>query len=339
MTDEALVGFARALRAEGLPVGTGRALDFLRAVSLAGVEELYWAGRATLIGKPSEIPVYDEVFHAWFGERPEVLEVPRSKVTVVVDETGLGGRASAAEALRRKSFAELRPDELAELAEIAARMRLAVPERRTRRYREARRGDPDLRRTLRRSFRGAGEAHELARRRRRRKPRRLVLLLDVSRSMSVYSQALAVVAHGVLRSDRRWEAFCFGTRLTRVTRALKGSDPNEALARAAAEVLDWDGGTRIGESLKAFLDRHGHGGLARGAVVVVCSDGLETGDPALLREQMVRLERLAHRVIWLNPLKQSPAYEPLARGMAAALPSIDHFASGHTLDAFAEALR
>jgi uncharacterized protein with von Willebrand factor type A (vWA) domain len=165
-----------------------------------------------------------------------------------------------------------------------------------------------------------------------------VLLLDVSRSMSPYSQALAVVAHGVLRTNRRWEAFCFGTRLTRVTRALAGSDPNAALERAAAEVLDWDGGTRIGDSVKAFLDRHGHGGLARGAVVVLCSDGLEIGDPELLRAQMERLARLAHRVVWLNPLKESPAYEPLARGMRAALPFVDRFASGHNLLSVEDAL-
>ena len=127
-------------------------------------------------------------------------------------------------------------------------------------------------------------------------------------------------AHAALRADKRWEAFCFGTRLTRVTRQLEGADPDEALSRAAAEVLDWDGGTRIGESLKRFLDEYGHSGLARGAVVVICSDGLEVGDPALLAEQMARLSRLAYRVVWLNPLKEDPAYEPLARGMQAALP-------------------
>ena len=321
-----------------MAVGPGRIREFCLAASLAGAEHLYWAGRATLVARPAEIPVYDAVFRAFFGPRA-VHSLPRPRVTETIEETALGARASYAEVLRHKSFADLTKDDLEALAELAAQVTLAVPERRTRRYREARRGLPDLRRTLRRSFRAGGEAHELARRRRRRRPRRLILLLDVSRSMSPYSQALAVVAHGVLRSDRRWEAFCFGTRLTRVTRALAGSDPNAALERAAAEVLDWDGGTRIGESVKAFLDRFGHGGLARGAVVVVCSDGLEVGDPELLREQMERLARTCHRVIWLNPLKQSPAYRPLARGMAAALPSLDRFESGHSLAAFAEALR
>jgi hypothetical protein len=138
-------------------------------------------------------------------------------------------------------------------------------------------------------------------------------------------------AHAALRSDRRFEAFCFGTRLTRVTRALARGDANEALERAAAEVADWEGGTRIGESLKRFLDDFGHGGMARGAVVVLCSDGLDVGDPEHLREQMERLSRLAHRVVWVNPLSEDPSYEPLARGMKAALPYVDTFTSGHNL--------
>ena len=168
-------------------------------------------------------------------------------------------------------------------------------------------------------------------RRRRTRPRRLVLLLDVSGSMAEYSRALLVFAHAALRRDPRWEAFCFGTRLTRLTKALATSDPDEALRAAAERVVDWDGGTRIGESLKRFLDDFGHAGMARGAVVVVCSDGLEVGDPDLLAEQMARLHRLAYRVVWLNPLKENPAYEPLARGMQAALGSVDLFLSGHNL--------
>jgi uncharacterized protein with von Willebrand factor type A (vWA) domain len=166
--------------------------------------------------------------------------------------------------------------------------------------------------------------------------RPLVLLLDVSGSMDPYSRALVMFAHGALRTGRRVEAFCFGTRLTRVTRSLATPDADEALARAASEVVDWDGGTRIGESLKAFLDGHGHGGLARGALVLICSDGLEVGDPDILAAQMARLSRLAYRVVWLNPLQEDPAYEPLARGMKAALPHVDLFASGHSLASLEE---
>jgi uncharacterized protein with von Willebrand factor type A (vWA) domain len=149
--------------------------------------------------------------------------------------------------------------------------------------------------------------------------------------MASYSRGLALFAHAVLRSDTRWEAFCFGTRLTHVTKALGGTDPDAALQRVAEEVWDWDGGTRIGDSLKRFLDRFGHSGMARGAVVIICSDGLEVGDPLVLDEQMQHLWRLAHRVIWLNPLKGQTGYQPLARGMQAALPHVDVFASAHNL--------
>jgi uncharacterized protein with von Willebrand factor type A (vWA) domain len=330
-----LVGFARDLRDEGVAVGTGRTREFCRAAALAGPEHLYWAGRATLLGRPADVPAYDAVFARWFGEE-EPEPVPRARIRVEADELGFAARASRDEALRRKSFAALEPDELAQLAELAARIGLTVPERRTRRRESARDGALDLRRTLRRSFRTGGDPVRLARRRRRRRPRRLVLVVDVSRSMTAYSTALVTVAHAALRSDRRWEAFCFGTRLTRVTRALAGPDPRAALERAADEVLDWDGGTRIGDSLKALLDRHGH--AVRGAVVVLCSDGLEVGAPELLAAQMERLGLLAHRVVWLNPLKESPTYEPLARGMRAALPHVDRFGSGHDLESVFEGL-
>ena len=324
---ERLAAFGRALRDAGLPVGTGRIASFCRAAALLEPEELYWAGRATLVARRDDIDVYDQVFRAFFGPQ-EIAPRARARLHAPVERVAL---ASRDEILRTKSFAECSPDELAQIARLMSRLRLAVPERRTRRRRPARAGGPDLRRTLRSSFRTGGEPLERAWRRRRKRTRRLVLLLDVSGSMDAYSRALVMFAHAALRSDRRWEAFCFGTRLTRVTRALAGSDPDEALRRAAADVVDWDGGTRIGDSLKRFLDEHGHGGLARGAVVVLCSDGLEVGDPELLAEQMARLARLAHRVVWLNPLQEDPAYEPLARGMRAALPHVDHFASGHSL--------
>src|SRR3712207_434236 len=231
----------------------------------------------------------------------------------------------------RRSSDLCTPAELERPASLMARMDVAVPARRSRRLRPARGGTPDLRRTIRRSFRTGGEPVERAWRARSRAPRRLVLVLDVSGSMSDYSRALLVFAHAALRTNRRWEAFCFGTRLTRLTRALATSYPDEALGRAAEVVADWDGGTRIGDSLKTLLDGHGERGLLRGAVVTVCSDGLDVGDPDLLRTQMERLSRLAHAVVWLNPLSGNPAYEPLARGMRAALPYVDVFASGHDL--------
>jgi len=324
-----LVEFARALRDEGLRAGPGRVADFCRAAAALEPTDLYWAGRLTLVSRPEEIPVYDRVFQGVVAEPPIGL-----RVAIEPEEVAL---ASPVELLRTRSFADLSDDELAEIAKLMQGLRLSVPKRRTRRRVPARAGTPDLRRTLRRSFRTGGEPVERAWRTRRRRQRRLLLLLDVSGSMADYSRALVLFAHAALRTDARWEAYCFGTRLTCVTRALARSDPEDALQRAAAEVVDWNGGTRIGESVRALVRT----GAARGAVVVICSDGLDVGDPELLADQMAQLSRLAYRVVWLNPLKEDPMYEPLARGMHAALPHVDDFLSGHnleSLEAVAEAL-
>jgi uncharacterized protein len=324
--------FGRTLRAAGVAVGTGRIATFCRAAALLSPDDLYWAGRVTLVARGHDIAVYDRVFREFFGPPPELDGRPRSSIRIKsAIEEERRALASPVELLRQKSFARCSPEELAQLAQLMTRVDVAVPLRRSRRLKSARKGAPDLRRTLRRSFRTGGEPLDRAWRKRRKRRRRLVLLLDISGSMADYSRALVMFAHAALRADRRFEAFCFGTRLTRVTRALTGSNPNEALERAAADVVDWEGGTRIGESLKRFLDDFGHGGMARGAVVVVCSDGLDVGDPELLRAQMARLSRLAHRIVWVNPLKEDPAYEPLARGMKAALPYVDVFTSGHNL--------
>ena len=331
MTHDALVRFGRALRDEGLPVGTDRIETFCAAAAALAPDDLYWAGRLTLVARPHELDDYDRVFRAFFGGSPAAADRASVRVQVDVALEEDVGLASRTELLREKDFAELTPAELAELAVLMERIRLGVPRRRSRRRAPARGGDADLRRTLRRSLRTGGEPVERLFRERRTRPRRLVLVLDVSGSMADYSRALVLFAHATLSGDRRWEAFCFGTRLTRVTRALATRDPDEAMRRTAAEVADWEGGTRIGESLQRFLDDYGHRGLARGAVVVICSDRLDVGDPELLREQAARLHRLAHAVVWLNPLKADPRYEPLARGMAAALPHVDVFVSGHNL--------
>jgi uncharacterized protein len=323
-----LVAFARRLRDEGIAVGPGRVIDFCRAAALVPADGLYWAGRATLLSRPEDVPVYDRIFSGIAEEEP-------LRVRLQVAEEELAP-ASEVEQLREKSFSELTDEELDELGTLMRRVELAIPQRRSRRRQTARSGTPDLRRTLRGSFRTGGEPLELAWRRRRRQRRRLVVVLDISGSMADYSRALLVFAHAALRADARWEAFAFGTRLTRLTPALAATDADEALARAAEDIVDWSGGTRIGESLKRFLDEYGHGGLARGAVVVLCSDGLEVGDPQLLADQMARLSRLAHRIVWLNPLQEDPAYEPLARGMHAALPYVDVFASGHNLASLEE---
>jgi uncharacterized protein with von Willebrand factor type A (vWA) domain len=342
-----LVAFARELRLAGMKVGPGRVIEFCRATSALSPYDLYWAGRVTLIGRGDDIPTYDRAFVRFFGAMPEGQDEPDPPVLeqqTQESEDAPGADdgeeaegepelvlASEIELLKDKSFSRCSDEELDQLAELMRKIRMAVPHRRMRRRESAKKGRPDLRRTIRRSFRTGGEPIERHWQRRRTRRRRLILILDVSGSMAAFSRALLVFAHAALRADPRWEAFCFGTRLTRLTQSLKTNDPDSALNLASAEVFDWDGGTRIGESLKVFLDDYGHGGMARGSIIVICSDGLEIGAPELLGEQMARLSRLSHRTIWLNPLKEDPAYEPLARGMRAALPHIDLFASGHNL--------
>jgi uncharacterized protein with von Willebrand factor type A (vWA) domain len=216
---------------------------------------------------------------------------------------------------------------------MVRRLALLIPLRASRRYRSAPNGDRfDLRGTLRRSMRTEGEPLRRAWKERRTRRRPLVLLLDVSGSMAAYSRHLVEFGHAAALAGRRVEVFCFGTRLTRITRALRSRQPGEALAGVAEAVNDWEGGTRIGESLAQLLDEWSTRSALRGSVVVLCSDGLERGDPEILRRQMARLARLAWRVIWVNPLKGSPRYEPLARGMAASLPHVDVFLPGHNLE-------
>jgi hypothetical protein len=342
--DATLVEFARELRREGIRAGTGAVTDFCRAAALVGPRDLYWAGRTTLVARKDDIPTYDRVFRSFFAPsepspQPRV-EVERTQIVPAGTDEDEGaaegdapelqvGLASRVELLRKKRFDLCTPEELAELAAYARRLALALPDRRSRRRRRARRGALDMPRTLRRSLRTGGDPFVRHHRERRDVPRRLVLLLDVSGSMADYSRALLVLAHALVNARPLTEVFCFGTRLTSVTQALRTRNANDALRELSGNLVDWEGGTRIGESLRTFLDGSGHRTSARGAIVVIYSDGLDVGDPDVLRRQMERLSRLAHRVVWLNPLKQDDSYEPLARGMAAALPHVDVFASGH----------
>jgi uncharacterized protein with von Willebrand factor type A (vWA) domain len=350
---ECATRFGRVLRAEGVSVGSGQIVDFCHAAASLRPDDLYWAGLATLVGDRNEIALYDRAFRGFFGgqalesapdESPDQpLTVPSAPPMGMIEsadeddaEDQQVALASSVELLQKKSFADCTDEQLQALFAVSASPK--VPTRRSRRYRAARAGSPDFRRTVRASFRTGTEPMNLAWRARRSRPRRVILLLDVSGSMTAYSRALLFFAHAGVRSHRGWEAFCFATRLTRVTRALAQGTPDEALARAAEEVVDWDGGTRIGESMKRFLDEYGHAGLARGACVVICSDGLELGDPELLGEQMQRLSRLAHRIVWLNPLKEDSTYEPLVRGMRAALPHVDVFESAHNFASLFEGM-
>jgi uncharacterized protein with von Willebrand factor type A (vWA) domain len=362
-----LIGFGRYLRSSGLPVGTGRVLTFCRAAALldpTNREDLRRAARATLVSRPDDLRALDEAFDRYFADRDPLAQQAaasgdgapsaRSDEPLSTEErfvipsvswsaAGLDEEAeeeaairivaSEAETLRTKDFAALTDEERHTVFELIRSLAFTTPLRETRRYRPARNGERfDLRRTLRKSLRTEGEPFDRAWRRRRMKRRPLVLVLDVSGSMSPYGRPLIEFAHAAARAGRRVEVFCFGTRLTRVTRILRARDPGDALAAVGAAVTDWEGGTRIGASLKELLDRWAPRAALRGSVVILCSDGLERGDPELLSRQMRRLARLAHRVVWLNPLKGSPRYEPLARGMAASLPFVDVFLPGHNLE-------
>ena len=245
--------------------------------------------------------------------------------------------ASGEELLRRKSFDALEPYELAQLYRLMSQLELATPPRRTRRFERGRHGERvDMRRTLRASLRTGGEPIRLARRRRRIARRRLVMLCDISGSMEPYARAYLQFLTCAAASGPKAEAFVFATRLTRLTRALASRNPERAIQRAAAAAPDWSSGTRIGEALKEFNDRHGRRGMARGAVIVILSDGWERGDPMLVGREMARLSRLAHRIVWVNPRVSADAFSVRAGGMVAALPYCDVLVSGHSFEALGE---
>jgi hypothetical protein len=355
--EQAVVGFVRALRSEGIAVPVGSTVAFaeaLGALDSTRRADVYWAGRATLVRRPEDTPVYDRVFARCFdGSEPLLLAVPEALTVRLAldDDSGddaaddgdagadddgvptISVRWSPVEVLRTRDFAAYSPEEFAEAKRLMADLRLAGALRRSRRHRPARRGRPDVRRTVRRALRSGGEPVRRSFVGPSTRPRRVVLLCDVSGSMEPYARALVRFLHAAVVGRNQVEAFALGTRLTRITRELSSRDPDVAIAAAAGRVADWSGGTRIGEGLREFNDRWGVRGMARGAVVVILSDGWDRGEPEVLAEQMARLRRVAYRVVWVNPLKATPEYAPLARGMAAALPFVDEFVEGHSLAA------
>ena len=342
---EILAAFAVALRAAGVPVTTDRTTAFLQAAAIVDAGDgagVYWAGRATLCGCLDDLERYDQVYAAWFADRPvgtgarQPTMVARSQAPLGreaegEDDSGNGisihASASSAEVLRHRDIAELTAAERASLAALFATLRPRPPTRSSARRRPSRRG------------RSPSPSPFHSNRARSVKPRRVVLLVDVSGSMSPYADSLLRFAHVVTAMNRsRTEVFTVGTRLTRVTRAMRLRDPDAALSAAGTVVPDWSGGTRLGETLQVFLDRWGQRGLARGAVVVVMSDGWERGDADLLGEQMQRLQRLSHRVIWANPHRGRPGYVPIQVGIVAALPHVDELVAGHSMAAFEQVL-
>jgi uncharacterized protein with von Willebrand factor type A (vWA) domain len=352
-----LADFAAELRLSGLPVGSGDVLTYCSALTRldpADLVDLFWAGRATLVSRREDIAVYDAAFRRFFlaaaspgsellrlmlpasAQAQAALVLPATEPGDQEDEQNeamTGWQASDADVLRHKSFAACTPDELAALRRIMTRIRLTPPRRRTRRTEAGRSGRrPDLRRTLRESLRTHGDPGRLYWRRRKLRLRPLILILDISGSMADYSRSLLQFAHSARRAASRVEVFCFGTRLTRVTGALDSRNPDQALDRAARAAFDWDGGTRIGESLSTFVRTWGRRGLCRGGVVVICSDGLDRGDSAVLAAAMERLSLLCYRLVWMNPHKGNDrAFRPSTLGMMVAAPHVDLLLSGHDL--------
>lgn len=362
---DSVVGLARTLRAAGVDAGPDRVHATVSALShldAARRDDVYWAGRLTLCAGRDDIDRYDRVFAAYFGDRPRTLvrrpAAPATKLRLVssTDDTMPGAgedddeseeqapisaTASRTEVLRHRDIASLGTADRLALNRLLVAFRLGGDLRRTRRTGPSNRGAVDRHRTLRRLMQAGGEPVRPAHRDRRERPRRVVLLVDISGSMSSYADALLRFAHAASHRDRgpTTEVFTIGTRLTRVTRELAHRDPDLALKALAEAVPDWSGGTRLGVLIKSFLDRWGQRGMARGAVVVLLSDGWERGDVTLLAEQMSRLHRLAHRVVWANPRAGRPGFEPVAGGMAAALPHVDDFVSGHSLAALEQLAR
>jgi uncharacterized protein len=365
--------FGRRLYDAGLPITPARTADFARALTLVepiSRRRLYWTARGVFVTDPSQLNAFDKVFFEVFGNRkrdepfePETRDLtpetrdPTPETQRAALEGGLPAQppgegatddeapeaelplllASDEERLHTKSFDTLEPHELAQLYRLMSGLELATPVRRTRRHVTSRHGSHiDLRRTLRGSLRSGGDPVHLRRRERRIMRRRLVMLCDISGSMEPYARAYLQFLASAAGSGPNAEAFVFATRLTRLTRALASRNPERAIQRAAVAAPDWSSGTRIGDALKAFNDRHGRRGMARGAVIVILSDGWERGEPKLVAREMERLSRLAHRIIWVNPRVAADEFAPQAGGMRAALPYCDALVSGHTFEALRE---
>jgi uncharacterized protein len=356
-----VVTFGRVLREAGLEVGPGRVGDALRgldAIELGSQDDVYWTLRQTLVSRREDLEAFDRAFSAWFLRAPVDAASPAAKPAPQRGERRKGaqpgpgpeldgettlGSLSDDELLRTKDFAAMSREEFARARKLIEAIAVSRPLRRTRRLRPDARGRTlDVRGLVRASLATGGDPAVRAFRSRASAPRKLVLVLDVSGSMESYARALLLYLHAARGSGRGVETFVFGTRLTRLTPELAARNPEAAFEAAAARVLDWSGGTRIGESLRAYNDEWGRRALTRGAVVVILSDGCERGDPSPIAVEMARLARQAFAVVWVNPLKGGAGYEPLSGGMRAALPSVDRFLPGHdvaSLEALGRVLR
>jgi uncharacterized protein with von Willebrand factor type A (vWA) domain len=364
----AVVRFGGLLRGHGLPVTVGELSDAVRAldhVDVSDRDEFFTALRTILVARLEEIPIFERCFNAFWRVEPAADPVMPGLITVPdgepvtppgapkvagqrrddvaleswmgEDEDGASGEplgvpsVSDREALMTQDFASFGSEQLDEIVRVTIQIAKRLARRISRRRRPSRRRGPvDLRRTMRANLTRGGEIIELRRRRRKRKKVRLVLLCDVSGSMDLYSRFLLQFLYALQNAFGRVETFTFSTRLTRVTEYLRGRSYRQVL-RGLRDIRDWSGGTRIGESMAEFNTRWGYL-LDRRTIVIVLSDGWDCGEPDLLATELLRIRRRAGRVIWLNPLLGNPSYQPLTRGMAAALPFLDHFAAAHNLE-------
>ena len=350
--EEVLAGFAGVLRRGGLPVTMAATHTFIDAVSrldYGNPRDVYWAGRAVFCTSAAHIGAYDYAFRAWFSTDPLPTPTRATPVITTGYEAGLEGGetgektpmaalASTAEVLRNRDIASLSKAERRILARQFAALPIPAPTRITRRLEPASHGQIDRVRTVRDQRRRGGEPGPLRYAQRRRRPRRIVFLIDVSGSMKPYADSLLRLAHYVCSCAPQTEVFAIGTRLTRITPALRCPDVEDALAEAGRLIPDWAGGTRLADNLHEFLRTWGRRGGARGSIIVVASDGWERGDAADLAAQMRHLRGLARRVIWSNPHAGKTGYEPIQGGIAAALPHVDALVAGHSFAAFENVL-
>ena len=364
--DELFIEFAHDLRFHGMVIGSDDVITYLSAISVldAGdIMDVYWSGRVTLVRKKDNVPLYNKRFQAFFLDISEnepdarkvklkssanagaTLEVPNVEQglpgEVIEDETRLGYMASAADISRHKAFAECSDDELNRFRKLISMLKVSPPKRRTYRTQSTPQGKVlDMRRMARETMRSLGEPKDLMFIKRKEKLRSIVFILDVSGSMADYSRNLLQLAYSARRANTKVEVFCFGTRLTRITKSIDKRTPDEAMRLAGESVLDWDGGTRIGDAIAAFVKESRRSRLGRGAIVVICSDGLDQGEPQALDKAMQTLSRLAHKVIWVNPHKgDNEDYKPNTIGMMIADPYIDRIFSGHNYKSIEEFAR
>jgi hypothetical protein len=360
--EQRLLEFGRYLRSLGLDIHVGRMLDAVEAllhVDIGRRDDVYHTLRALFVHRREDLALFDQAFDTFWGKRRRATNLPADSPSAAGSVQGRDGGAespalhhtlsldesaatdesgepaltwSSEESLRTKDFATFTADDIARGRAALDRLVWRPGFRRTRRWVRGRGPRLDLRRALARSLRSGGDVVTIPRLRRRTVPRPLVLLCDVSGSMDRYSRMLLHFAHGLVRRHRRVEAFLFSTRLTRITRELRGHRLDDVAGAVARAVQDWSGGTRIGESLRAFNYRWARRTLGHGAVVLIISDGWDRGDTQLLTQEMARLQRNCHRLIWLNPLLGQQDYRPVTAGMRAALPYIDDFLPAHTLD-------